>query len=91
MTADIDPANYPERALFIGTDPLAATLIAWFDRFDAMPDDLAETIDSAFLAGGHALILARTPEVLARAGAAVSLIAAPYLADRGQGEPELAL
>lgn len=87
MTPDID--DYPERALFAGTDPAAATVIVWFNQFDAMSDHLAEVIDAAFLAGGHALVLATTPDVLARAGAAVCLIAAPYLADRGDGrQPE---
>ena len=86
--AEVDPADYPERNLFIGTDPLAETVIAWFDQPDPLPlpDHLAETIDATFLAGGHVLVLCRTPDALARVSAAVALIAAPYLQD-GQGEP----
>lgn len=85
-TAEIDPANYPERNLFIGTDPLAATVIAWFDEPGPLPDYLADEINAAFLSGGHVLVLCKTPDALAEISAEVALIAAPYLG-RDQGEP----
>lgn len=84
----IDPAKYPHRAMFVGTNPQAATVIVWIDAASLpLSGELADAIDTAFTAGGHALVMARTDDLLARAGRAVAVIASPYL-DGGQCEPE---
>jgi hypothetical protein len=75
--AEIDPADFPCRALFVGTDPMADTCIAWFDDPN-VSDALAEQIDAAFCRGGHCLILARDEDTLERVQSAIALIASPY-------------
>ncbi len=70
--AQIDPADYPARALLAGVDPDAATLILWFDR-NPLPfdDDLAAAVEAVSVSNGHFLLLARDPSVLAEVEAAI--------------------
>ena len=80
-----DPADYPHRAMVLGDDVDAATVIAWFNVTPAALDfGLSASLVRTFMQGGHALLMARTAEALDAAQAAVAELAAGLVA---QDEP----
>ena len=72
-----DPADYPFKRLITGRDPNAPTVIAWFGSSDPLPLDhgLAVKLGEAFLAGGHAVLMAADQATLDAATAGVMALA----------------
>ena len=57
MSADFNPADYPHKALIQGTDPNAATVIAW-TRTGMLDAPMLQAAVDTLRTGGHVLVMA---------------------------------